>query len=151
MLNVAGGKLTTYRKIALEALTRLRSELAVRHIDTHPWPLPGARLSGRLDLEGIDDPEVRAHLENLYGSLAGEVLAPARDDPALLERLHPAGPDIAAQARYAVTHEWARTAEDVLRRRTTLFHRGLADAETTGRVERELGSASYERPSFRTS
>jgi glycerol-3-phosphate dehydrogenase len=150
MLNVAGGKLTTYRKIALEAITRLRSELGVHRIDTRPWPLPGAELLGRLDFEDVD-PQAQAHLENLYGSLAGEVLAPARDDPALLERLHPAGPDIAAQARYAVTHEWARTAEDVLRRRTTLFHRGLADAETTGRVERELGSASYERPSFRTS
>ena len=101
MLNVAGGKLTTYRRIALEALTRLRSELGIHRIDSRPWPLPGAAPSSRPDLEGVD-PHVRAHLEHLYGSLAGEVLAPARDDPALLERLHPAGPDIAAQARYAV-------------------------------------------------
>jgi glycerol-3-phosphate dehydrogenase len=133
MLNVAGGKLTTYRRIALEALTRLRSELGIHRIDSRPWPLPGAASSSQLDLEGVD-PQVRAHLEHLYGSLAGEVLAPARDDPALLERLHPAGPDIAAQARYAVTHEWARTEEDVLRRRTTLFYRGLADEATAARV-----------------
>ena len=78
---------------------------------------------------------MRAHLLHLYGSLATEVLAPAAEDPSLLERLHPGGPDIAAQARYAATHEWARDAEDVIRRRTTLFHRGLADAGTTARVE----------------
>jgi glycerol-3-phosphate dehydrogenase len=133
MLNVAGGKLTTYRRIALEALTRLRSDLGIHRIDSRPWPLPGAASSSRPDLEGVD-PQVRAHLEHLYGSLAGEVLAPAHDDPALLERLHPAGPDIAAQVRYAVAHEWARTEEDVLRRRTTLFYRGLADDATAARV-----------------
>ena len=45
-----------------------------------------------------------------------------------------AGPDIAAQVRYAVEHEWARSEDDVLRRRTTLFYRGLADETTAARV-----------------
>ena len=53
-------------------------------------------------------------------------MEPARDDPALLERLHPGGPDIAAQANFAVTDEWATTVEDVVRRRTTVALRGLA-------------------------
>ena len=43
------------------------------------------------------------------------------EEPALLERLSADGPDIAAQVRYAATHEWATTVEDVVRRRTTLF------------------------------
>ena len=42
MLSVAGGKLTTYRRIALEVLERLRSDLELRKVDKRPWPLPGA-------------------------------------------------------------------------------------------------------------
>ncbi len=42
MVSVAGGKLTTYRRIALEALERLRPVLGLRRLDTRPWPLPGA-------------------------------------------------------------------------------------------------------------
>ena len=138
MLSVAGGKLTTYRRIALEALERLRLELGLRQVDQRPWPLPGAvgveRVSFPRDL-GLD---IRAHLLHLYGGLAPEVLAPARADPALLERLNPDGPDIAAQVLYGANHEWARKTEDVLRRRTTLFYRGLADEATAARVSRQL-------------
>ena len=135
MLNVAGGKLTTYRRIALETLTRLRVELGLHRVDRRPWPLPGAIGLERAPLPPELEPEVARHLLHLYGGLAMEVLAPAAQDPALLERLHPEGPDIAAQVRYATTHEWARAPEDVLHRRTTLFHRGLADDETEARVK----------------
>jgi glycerol-3-phosphate dehydrogenase len=134
MLNVAGGKLTTYRRIALEALDRLRPELGLHRLDTRAWPLPGASGLDDVSLPGDLDPDVRNHLVHLYGSLAPDVLAPARDDPALLERLSPGGPDIAAQVRYAATHEWARTVDDVVRRRTTLFHRGLADDAVAARA-----------------
>jgi glycerol-3-phosphate dehydrogenase len=61
----------------------------------------------------------------LYGSLAPDVVAEAAARPELLAPLHPDGPDIAAQALYARSHEWATTAEDVLRRRTTVELRGL--------------------------
>ena len=138
MLNVAGGKLTTYRRIALETLGRLRSELGLHRLDKRPWPLPGATGLERVSLPFDLEPDVRTHLLHLYGSLTPEVLAPATEDPSLLERLHPGGPDIAAQVRYAATDEWARDAEDILRRRTTCFHRGLADEETRARVERVL-------------
>ena len=59
----------------------------------------------------------------------------AVEDPSLLERLHADGPDIAAQAVFAVRHEWATTVEDVLRRRTTVALRGLADERAVTRVE----------------
>ena len=87
------------------------------------------------------DPEVEAHLRHLYGSRAARVVERAVEDPSLLERLHPEGPDIVAQASFAVTEEWAGSAEDVLRRRTTIALRGLADAETVDRVERVLSPA----------
>ncbi len=41
MLSVAGGKLTTYRRIALEALDRLRTELGLHRIDKRPWAAAG--------------------------------------------------------------------------------------------------------------
>jgi glycerol-3-phosphate dehydrogenase len=135
MLSVAGGKLTTYRRIALDVLQRLRSELGLRDVDARPWPLPGATGLESVALPAELDPEVRSHLLHLYGSHAPDVLAPAFEESALLERLHPDGPDVAAQVRYAAEHEWARTAEDVVRRRTTLFYRGLADEVTATRVE----------------
>ena len=131
MLSVAGGKLTTYRRIALDALAHLQSDLGLHRLDRRPHPLPGA----------VGDPvfsqrlpaATEEHLRHLYGSLATEVLAPAADDPSLLEPLRADGPDIAAQALYALTHEWALTAEDVLRRRTTGWLRG-ADARAEERV-----------------
>lgn len=147
MLNVAGGKLTTYRRIALETLHRARTELELHRLDRRPWPLPGAAELEQVALPDGLEPDIRAHLLHLYGSLAPEVLAPATEDASLLERLHPGGPDIAAQVRYAATHEWARNAEDVLRRRTTCFHRGLADEAVRARVERILADALGHEPS----
>jgi glycerol-3-phosphate dehydrogenase len=134
MLSVAGGKLTTYRRIALEVLERLRSELGLREVDKRPWPLPGASGLESVTLPGELEPDTRSHLLHLYGSLAPEVLEPAREDPALLERLSPDGPDIAAQVQYAARSEWATTVEDVVRRRTTLFYRGLESEATLGSV-----------------
>ncbi|MEO8290637.1 MAG: glycerol-3-phosphate dehydrogenase/oxidase [Gaiellaceae bacterium] len=130
MLSVAGGKLTTYRRIALGALAQVRGELGLPRLAGRPVPLPGAadlaEATVRLARAYPElEPAVRSHLAHLYGSLAAEVLDEASVDAALLERLHPDGPDIAAQAVYAQRREWACTAEDVLRRRTTLGLRGL--------------------------
>jgi glycerol-3-phosphate dehydrogenase len=138
MLSVAGGKLTTYRRIALEVLERLRVELGLREIDKRPWPLPGAAGLDSVAFPSELEPDVRAHLLHLYGSLAPEVLAPTHEDPGLLERLSPSGPDIAAQVRYAATHEWATSVDDVVRRRTTLFYRGLDDDPTRRTVAEVL-------------
>ena len=145
MLSVAGGKLTTYRRIALDALDRVRGPLGLRRVDRDPFLRPGAREGGRrLPIEV--EPDVEAHLRHLYGSRAGDVLRSAAEEPSLLERLHPDGPDIAAQAVFAVEDEWATTAEDVLRRRTTVTLRGLADESAAARVEALLASRASLRP-----
>ena len=83
---------------------------------------------------------VAAHLPHLSGRRGGVGAGRAPQPPSLLERLHPDGPDIAAQAVFAHEHEWAETAEDVLRRRTTVALRGLADERAVARVERLLGA-----------
>lgn len=124
MLSVAGGKLTTYRRIALGTLGALRADLGLHRLDAQPVPLPGAAdptlvaigLAERvpeLDRESAD------HLAHLYGSAAAEVAALGAD------RVHAEAPDVIGQLAYAREHEWACTDEDVLRRRTTLALRGL--------------------------
>jgi glycerol-3-phosphate dehydrogenase len=155
MLSVAGGKLTTYRRIALDVLATLRSELGFASLDRRPRPLPGA---ADPDLVATDlaraypelDPAACAHLGHLYGTLAEEVLAPAREDRDLLLPLHPDGPDVAAQALYARTHEWALRPDDVLRRRTTVALRGLATPGVLARVEGLLETVSPARASAAT-
>jgi len=117
MVSVAGGKLTTYRRIALDAL----HHLGVRGLSARPRPLPGATGLDRISWPEELDRTVRNHLLHLYGSLAVDVLAPAADDPSLLEPLVPGRPDLRAQDAYARAHEWALTDEDVIRRRTTAW------------------------------
>ncbi len=139
MLSVAGGKLTTYRRIALDALAELRSDLELHRLDRSPSPLPGARGLDRIRLPIEVPPELRSHLRGLYGSLSPEVLSLAVDDPGLLERITPDAPDIAAQVVYAASHEWARTVDDVLRRRTTLALRGSVGPAEREKVEELIG------------
>ncbi len=127
MVSIAGGKLTTYRRIALDALEHLRSDLGLRRIDATPRPLPGAAGLSYVPFPDELPPSTRSHLLGLYGSLAAEVLAPARDDPSLLEPLVAGRPDLAAQALYAREREWAVTDEDVLRRRTTAWLAGARE------------------------
>ena len=117
MVSVAGGKLTTYRQIALDAL----DHLGVRGLSARPRPLPGATGLDRISWPQELDRTTRNHLLHLYGSLAVDVLAPAADDPSLLEPLVPGRPDLRAQEAYARAHEWALTDEDVRRRRTTAW------------------------------
>jgi glycerol-3-phosphate dehydrogenase len=117
MVSVAGGKLTTYRRIALDAL----GHLGVRNVDRRPRPLPGAIGLSHVQWPFELDPQTRSHLLRHYGSLAPDVLAPAREDPTLLERITPRRPDLRAQELYAHREEWALTDEDVTRRRTTAW------------------------------
>jgi glycerol-3-phosphate dehydrogenase len=146
MLSIAGGKLTTYRRLALAALGQLRADLGLHRLDRRPWPLPGASGLDRVALPSDLPAAVRSNLLHLYGSLAPEVLAPAVEDPSLLEPIATGAPDVAAQLLYAATHEWARTPDDVLRRRTTLQLRGLA-AHAEARVGELLGAGQSSRVS----
>jgi glycerol-3-phosphate dehydrogenase len=126
---VAGGKLTTHRRIARRVL---------REVTRGNWqftddPLPGAR--SRLHRAAPPEvaPDVWAHLTHLYGDEAPMVL-----EAGGVERVHPDGPDIWAQVEYAIDREWARTVEDVVRRRTTLTIRGMASEAVRREVARQL-------------
>ena len=131
MVSVAGGKLTTHRRIAMDVLHRLDDPRTRKHrlVDT---PLPGG---GPLPERPASlDPEVWGHLVRHYGSEVKQLLEYAGSVPDALERIHPAGPDVWAQVHHAVAAEWALTVEDVVRRRTTLAVRGLATEEVRSRI-----------------
>jgi len=144
MLTVAGGKLTTYRHIALDGLRALSTVLGLDRVDRRPVPLPGATDAGNVAARLVTgwslEPAVAAHLAHFYGSRADRVVGLAAERPELLERLHPDAPDIGAQAVFAAREEWATGAEDVIHRRTTLGARGLTGADVVARVDALLAA-----------
>lgn len=155
MLSVAGGKWTTFRHIGRTVMAKLAALPghplgdAMEPMDRLPkrLPLPGIASPGavthRLLADGAGSgPRLSAdtarHLATHYGSLAFDITRLAEEDPALARRIHPDAPEIWAQVAYARDHEWAETADDVLRRRTTLTIRGLATDEVRAGVESML-------------
>ncbi len=139
MVSVAGGKLTTHRRIALDVLRHLH----LKGVSLSDDPLPGA---GPLPTRPSElEPRTWEHLTHLYGSEVNRVLSYRDILPEAFQRIHPAGPDIWAQAHFAVEHEWAVEVEDIARRRTTLEVRGLAGEDVRARLASLLRGRS-DRP-----
>ncbi len=126
---VAGGKFTTYRVMAAQAVDEAVRELgrAVPPSCTDRIPLVGA--SGFLALWNRRH-ELAAerrmglarleHLLNRYGDTVDQVLELAQAEPALGQTLPGSDEYLRAEAVHAVTHEGARHLDDVLTRRTRL-------------------------------
>ena len=120
--------MTNHRTIALDALRRLPPE--VRLDESLPSsPLPGAELPPDSKVLQVAEPDTALHLLSLYGGEAARVLDYADSVPRALDPIHPGGPDVWAQAHFAVDNEWAMTVDDISWRRTTLGMRGLATDE----------------------
>ena len=141
LVSIAGGKYTTYRVMAADAVDAGAEELLKRVAPscTDRVPLLGADgyYAMRNQIEalaaeyGLHPYRVRGLLDR-YGSLIRDVLEPGLDDPALLETV-PGAPDyLMAEICYAVTAEGALHLEDVLTRRTRISieyaHRGVESA-----------------------
>jgi glycerol-3-phosphate dehydrogenase len=138
MVSVAGGKLTTWRSIGGRAAAMALAGRGGR-VPRRPVAVPGAAAPAQVERRIAHawpqlEPDVRASLARHYGTVALQLLERGRERPALLERIHPHGPDLWAQVPHARDHEWAATAEDVLRGRTTVALRGHADAAVRQRV-----------------
>ncbi|MEU6700610.1 glycerol-3-phosphate dehydrogenase/oxidase [Pseudonocardia sp. NPDC046786] len=139
---VAGGKYTTYRVMARDAV-----DAAVHGLDakvaksvTEDVPLLGAEgfhalrnATARLAAQSGLHPGRIEHLLGRYGSLIQEVLDLAAEDPTLAEPLAGASDYLRAEVVYAASHEGARHLEDILARRTRIsietFDRGAGAAE----------------------
>ncbi len=138
---VAGGKYTTYRVMAADAVDEAARALPFRVPDsiTDRVPLVGAEgyqalWNARLRLAAESGLHVARieHLLNRFGDDVIDVLALVAADPDLGRPLEGAEDHLRAEVVYACTHEGARHLDDVLARRTRVsieaWDRGIAAA-----------------------
>ncbi|MGA0009941.1 MAG: glycerol-3-phosphate dehydrogenase/oxidase [Candidatus Nanopelagicales bacterium] len=129
LVSIAGGKYTTYRVMAADAVDAAVAELdeAVPASTTADIPLVGA--VGFVDLwadraalaERWELPVTTVErLLRRYGSRVSEIFDVIAADPGMRRPLPPEGRHIAAEAVVAVTHQGASDLEDVLVRRLRL-------------------------------
>lgn len=126
LLNVFGGKITTYRKLAEAALAKLSAHVSMTEAWTAGAPLPGGFTYGH-DAEQVRSliaaypfltPEAADRLVHLYGRDAAAIFDDVVGESDM-------GRDFGqglteAELRYLVRHEFAREVEDVIWRRTKL-------------------------------
>jgi glycerol-3-phosphate dehydrogenase len=109
LLTIAGGKWTTYRKMAEDAVNHA---ITLGGLEEKPC------VTATLRIHGHDADASRfGHLAH-YGSAATQIQHLMDESVALRQPLHAALPIVGAEVIHAVRHEMARTLEDVLARRT---------------------------------
>nr|WP_317496264.1 glycerol-3-phosphate dehydrogenase [Haloechinothrix sp. LS1_15] len=155
---VAGGKYTTYRVMAADAVDHAIAGLgrSMSPSLTDKLPLVGAigfhemwqqrqAVADRAELPLA----MVEHLLGRYGSATGELLEMIAAEPGLAEPLPGAPAYHRAEVRYAVTHEGAMHLEDVLTRRTRIsveqFDRGTTAARPVAEMMGEVLGWSAER------
>lgn len=132
LLTVFGGKLTTYRRLALSALDQLAAFFPAAATGrkahwTHRQPLPGGALGGATPAQYVQQlqtefPWLPAALASrwahAYGSRSHDLIGSAR----ALTDLGPCfGHDLyAREADFLCASEWARSSADILWRRSKL-------------------------------
>ncbi len=139
VINVFGGKITTYRTLAEEVLGELKPWLpAVRPPWTEGAALPGGDFpidGGAALVADLTDryPQIPSsflgRLAHTYGTLAAKVLGQAETENDLGR--HFGAGLYQREVDYLIRAEWARTAEDILWRRTKLGLR-MSDEEIAG-------------------
>jgi glycerol-3-phosphate dehydrogenase len=126
-VSVVGGKYTTYRIMARDAVDAAARELDFRVDASRTADLPllgaaelpaaGQRAAAHPGAAGLSADQVRRLVER-WGSLALEVLDVIAAEPSLSAPLPGAETHLAADVRYATSHEGALHVDDVLTRRT---------------------------------
>lgn len=127
LLTVYGGKITTFRRLAEEALDRIAGFFAARGPWTADEPLPGGDFAPGDGAAIVARARERwpflserhaARLVGAYGTRIADVIGEAGS----LDGMGPCfGSDLtASEVRYLIHQEWAQTADDVLWRRSKL-------------------------------
>lgn len=147
LLTVMGGKVTTYRRLASEALERLAPHLpAMGPVWTATAPLPGGDMPGA-DFDGwladlqrrlpAFDPAFLRRLARRQGTTALDIIGDARDMAGMGQ--HVGGGLTEREVLHLKDREWAHTAEDVLWRRTKIgLHLPPGEREAVGRFIEKL-------------
>jgi glycerol-3-phosphate dehydrogenase len=142
VISVAGGKYTTYRPMAADAVDAVAEDVTrtVPASVTEDIPLVGAEgyhamvnsLDRLADTWGIGNYRAE-HLLNRYGSLTPDVLALAADDRSLLQPVPGAEEYLMVEMVWGAAHEGALHLDDLLARRTRISietpHRGTESAQ----------------------
>jgi len=126
ILSVYGGKITTYRKLAEQAVDMLKPSLGIeKNAWTSPVPLPGGDIvnadyesfleQSRQRYPWLDQILLNDYCRN-YGTRISALLAQCNAMDELGH--HFGGPLYAAEVNYLVVNEWARSAADILWRRS---------------------------------
>jgi glycerol-3-phosphate dehydrogenase len=157
LVAIAGGKYTTYRVMAADAVDAASADLPGRLQPsiTDKVPLLGAdgyhALVNQVDQLGAKHnlhPYRVRHLLDRYGSLVHEVLSLADDRPELLRPLTAAPDYLQVEVVYAASHEGALHVEDTLARRTRISieypHRGVDCADQVAALMGEVLGWSQE-------
>jgi glycerol-3-phosphate dehydrogenase len=125
LLSVFGGKITTYRKLAEQAMAQLAWRFPGKSAWTHTEALPGGEMDGRtfrgllLDFRRRHPRLPKMWLTRVlrrHGSLADEIIGDGQVERDLGR--HFGGGLYERELDYLVRNEWVREAEDVLWRRT---------------------------------
>jgi glycerol-3-phosphate dehydrogenase len=132
LLTIAGGKWTTYRKMAEDCVDHA---ITLGRWDERPCVTRGLNIHGY-----HRHPEQFGDL-SFYGSDAPTIRELMDADAALCRRLHDALPIYAAQVIWAARREMARTVDDVLARRTrALLLNAAAALDMAGDIARLLAA-----------
>ncbi|MEO3784802.1 glycerol-3-phosphate dehydrogenase/oxidase [Actinocorallia sp. B10E7] len=127
IVTVVGGKLTTYRRMAQDAVDAL-------NLAAGPSPTAGIPLVGAPGTVPSSAPRrVPLRLARRYGAEAPLMAALADADPSLLEPVLPGRPYLAVEWAWALAHEGALDAGDLLDRRTRV---GLVEADRAAALPR---------------
>jgi glycerol-3-phosphate dehydrogenase len=142
LVMIAGGKYTTYRLMARDAVDAVAHGLDEKVAPSCTDSVPLAGADGFIALWNSRHALARSsglhvarieHLLQRYGSMIGEVLALIAADPGLGKPLAGADDYLRAEVVYAASHEGARHLDDVLARRThasiETWDRGVSAAE----------------------
>jgi glycerol-3-phosphate dehydrogenase len=153
LVTVTGGKLTTYRRMAQDAVDVLSKRDGARVIHpTKALPLQGSAgwqkirriLEQRGAKLGLSAPSIE-HLNHSYGTMAQTILDIIEEDPSLATQLIDDLPYLKAEVIYACRYEMAITPDDILAHRTSIVLEdkqagaGILD-EVSRLMEKELGS-----------
>jgi glycerol-3-phosphate dehydrogenase len=131
LFSIVGGKLTTHRSLAEDAVDEVANYLGAKgKCTTARRALPGA--AGTMVSDDRVTPETLSRLKAIYGSRARDVIDHASGDHALLRQLTPDCPVIGAELIFAHDVEMATSLADVMLRRAMIGYApdmGLAAAE----------------------
>ncbi|GGT09303.1 glycerol-3-phosphate dehydrogenase [Streptomyces tanashiensis] len=117
VVTVVGGKLTTYRRMAQDAVD---AAVAAGSLTAGPCRTASVPLVGAARPQVLAGLDVPARLVHRYGSEAPAVHALGLEDPALGKPVVPGHPVTGAELVWAVRHEGALDTSDLLDRRTRI-------------------------------